>query len=733
MCFPGKRQKNLLSDSSTKPAAQPSAKPEPAAAPVAASTVPASAQSAPVETTAPAPAEPTTTTTTEVKPADMSAPRIAVVVYSMYGHIGKLAESIKAGITEAGGSASILQIAETLPQEVLAKMHAPPKPDYPILEPKDLVNYDAFLFGIPTRYGNFPAQWKAFWDATGGLWAQGSLAGKYASVFISTGTLGGGQESTALASMSTFAHHGIIYVPLGYSTTFDILSNLSEVHGGSPWGAGTFAGADGSRLPSPLELELASRQGKYFFSTTEKKMSFAGTSAANAATGGQGQGGHHDASVTLDHILEDITTTQDPKALSDKLKHFTPREARDTILASTLSSGQDPLSVLDPATNTIGYLYILAARLSVQASQMPSLRVIEEFCSGFNPEYARHAPERMTALARGIVRVADSSNKPKYAVGPLYDLVTRYPPSLSYLTTLHPLFISVSPSRSPYWNDVSQCLRYPRPALPVLSVPILDIDTSLSDLHYNDNLIYHYAGGIALGALKMWREAEEFFEVCVSAPAQVPAAIQMEALKKLTLVQLILYGKPNPVPKYTNQVLSRLFKQSPYGRLAEAYPKSLPELQALDQNMGLIQQVLECAPRWLIRKATQTYLTLGMTDIAKETGNPSVDQNRAIVLSMIDNGEINATLSVDDTVTFSDSASNVTKSDIDKALKNAQQQSVLLLELERELAQSKEYLAKALKYKDEASYGPEDDAGFGLHGHGGGGGGPWAEESMFGM
>ncbi|TCD66326.1 Minor allergen Alt a 7 [Steccherinum ochraceum] len=200
----------------------------------------------------------------------MSAPRVAIVIYSMYGHVAQLAESVKAGITEAGGSATIFQIAETLPEDILTLLHAPPKPDYPVLKPDELVNYDAFLFGIPTRYGNFPAQWKTFWDATGALWAKGALAGKYASLFIATGTLGGGQESTALASMSTLTHHGIIYVPLGYSTTFDLLSNLKEVHGGSPWGSGTFAAHDGSRQPSALELELATRQGKYFWNIVSK-------------------------------------------------------------------------------------------------------------------------------------------------------------------------------------------------------------------------------------------------------------------------------------------------------------------------------------------------------------------------------------------------------------------------------------------------------------------------------
>jgi len=163
-------------------------------------------------------------------------------------------------------------------------MYAPPKPDVPVITADILATYDAFLIGIPTRYGNFPAQWRAFWDTTGGLWAKGALWGKYAGLFVSTAGPGGGQESTALASMSTFAHHGLIYVPLGYKPAFAQISNLSEVHGGSPWGAGTYAvrttrycppqvkaytdtnqqAGDGSRQPSDLELELATIQGESF-------------------------------------------------------------------------------------------------------------------------------------------------------------------------------------------------------------------------------------------------------------------------------------------------------------------------------------------------------------------------------------------------------------------------------------------------------------------------------------
>jgi NAD(P)H dehydrogenase (quinone) len=136
---------------------------------------------------------------------------------------------------------TIDRIAETLDAEVLAKMGAN-KPNYPEFKPEELVNYDAFLFGVPTRYGNFPAQWKVFWDRTGGIWMKQGLHGKYAGVFTSTGTPGGGQEQTIASTLSTLTHHGIIFVPLGYQAkAYPHLTSFEAPHGGSPWGAGTFA------------------------------------------------------------------------------------------------------------------------------------------------------------------------------------------------------------------------------------------------------------------------------------------------------------------------------------------------------------------------------------------------------------------------------------------------------------------------------------------------------------
>lgn len=200
----------------------------------------------------------------------MSKPRIAIITYSLYGHISKLALAEKAGIEAAGGAADLYQIPETLPSEVVELMHGAPKPDIPVATKQTLTEYDGFLFGIPTRFGNFPAQWKTFWDTTGGLWAKGELHGKFFGVFVSTGTQGGGQEVTVVNSLSTLVHHGLVFVPLGYKNTFAQLSSLEEIHGGSPWGAGTFAGADGSRSPTELELKIANIQGENFYKFLER-------------------------------------------------------------------------------------------------------------------------------------------------------------------------------------------------------------------------------------------------------------------------------------------------------------------------------------------------------------------------------------------------------------------------------------------------------------------------------
>lgn len=195
--------------------------------------------------------------------------KIAIIYYSMYGHIAKMAESVKAGVESVTGvTVEIYQIAETLSEDVLSAMHAPPKKDYPIATPDVIKEADGVLFGFPTRFGSMPAQVKALFDACGGLWAAGALVGKPAGIFFSTGTQGGGQETTAFTTLTFLAHHGMTFVPLGYRST--AMFNMDEIHGGSPWGAGTFAGGDGSRQPSELELGIAKVQGESFAQVAKK-------------------------------------------------------------------------------------------------------------------------------------------------------------------------------------------------------------------------------------------------------------------------------------------------------------------------------------------------------------------------------------------------------------------------------------------------------------------------------
>ncbi|GAV30196.1 hypothetical protein PMKS-003705 [Pichia membranifaciens] len=163
---------------------------------------------------------------------------IAIVIYTMYHHVATLAEEIKKGVEAAGSTATIYQVPETLDDEILGKLYAPAKPDYPIATPEVLQAADGIIFGFPTRFGNLPAQMKAFIDSTGGLWQEGKLHHKPASAFISTGT-GGGRETTIVSILSTLTHHGMIYIPLGTITAYAELADLSNVHGSSPWGVGT--------------------------------------------------------------------------------------------------------------------------------------------------------------------------------------------------------------------------------------------------------------------------------------------------------------------------------------------------------------------------------------------------------------------------------------------------------------------------------------------------------------
>lgn len=187
--------------------------------------------------------------------------KMLVLYYSMYGHIETMAGAVAEGARSVEGvQVTIKRVPELMPEETARKAGAKLDQKAPIASPQELPDYDAFIFGTPTRFGNMAAQMRNFLDQTGQHWLNGALIGKIASVFASTGT-GGGNESTILTFIPTLLHHGMIYVGLPYSCPE--LTNISELRGGSPYGAATIAGPDGSRQPSAMELSMARFQGKH--------------------------------------------------------------------------------------------------------------------------------------------------------------------------------------------------------------------------------------------------------------------------------------------------------------------------------------------------------------------------------------------------------------------------------------------------------------------------------------
>lgn len=194
--------------------------------------------------------------------------KIAIIQYSLYGHVTGLSKSIKKGVEAGGAKCDIYQVPELLSDEILGKMSAPPKPDFPIITAEKMKEYDGFLFGLSGRFGTMPAQMKSFMDSTGSLWQSGALVGKAAGTFTSVGTQGGGQETVNLSMIPYITHLGMVFVPLGYVEPK--VFSFDEIHGASPYGSGTFAGPDGSRSPSELELSIGESHGKHFATIASK-------------------------------------------------------------------------------------------------------------------------------------------------------------------------------------------------------------------------------------------------------------------------------------------------------------------------------------------------------------------------------------------------------------------------------------------------------------------------------
>ncbi|WP_072377890.1 NAD(P)H:quinone oxidoreductase [Hyphomicrobium sp. NDB2Meth4] len=187
--------------------------------------------------------------------------KVLVLYYSSYGHIEKMAAAVADGAREAGAEAVVKRVPELVPEEVAKSSGFKLDQAAPIADVAELADYDAIIIGTPTRFGNMAAQMKNFLDQTGGLWAQGKLIGKVGGVFTSSATQHGGQESTILTTQVVLLHQGMVVVGLPYS--FQGQMGVNEVTGGSPYGASTIAGGDGSRQPSDNELAGARFQGRH--------------------------------------------------------------------------------------------------------------------------------------------------------------------------------------------------------------------------------------------------------------------------------------------------------------------------------------------------------------------------------------------------------------------------------------------------------------------------------------
>ncbi len=187
--------------------------------------------------------------------------KVLVLYHSMYGHVETMANAVAEGARGvAGVEVTVKRVPETMSAEIFKNAGGKADQAAEVATPAELADYDAIIVGTPTRFGNMSGQMRNFFDQTGGLWAKGALAGKVASVFTSTGT-GGGQEMTITSTWTTLAHHGMIIVPIGYTTPE--LFDISQVSGGTPYGASTLAGGDGSRQPDARELTIARHQGAH--------------------------------------------------------------------------------------------------------------------------------------------------------------------------------------------------------------------------------------------------------------------------------------------------------------------------------------------------------------------------------------------------------------------------------------------------------------------------------------
>ncbi|TNY22657.1 hypothetical protein DMC30DRAFT_431592 [Rhodotorula diobovata] len=381
------------------------------------------------------------------------------------------------------------------------------------------------------------------------------------------------------------------------------------------------------------------------------------------------------------------------------------------ILEGRLQGGQDPLQVLDPALHSVGLLYILTARL---AASRPDLEVllprVQAWVERADMDQARLASEQVFYLVQLLCHIGEATNQPGIAVHPLAVLLTRftYP---GYLTALHPLFL----------RSVMQSGMY-RAAREVLMRDITEVDKQVYSIKYQDHLLYHYLGGTILALLGDYPRAAELLEICVSAPGSGVSLIQLDAFKKLLLVQLLAFGKAQPLPKYTTSAFGTAAKAlcAPYaelasafatldrGRVAVAAEKGRDAFEK-DHNAGLVYTVERSLRARQVMKLTETFITLSLGEIAAHVGVDPADEaglrevERA-VRDMIAARQIFATLSPSPTSPSALAATTVSFTDDPEPFLSAETAQRVTRAIEGAQALERQWAAEADRIEESREF-----------------------------
>ncbi|GAA5843121.1 hypothetical protein JCM5353_007204 [Sporobolomyces roseus] len=329
-----------------------------------------------------------------------------------------------------------------------------------------------------------------------------------------------------------------------------------------------------------------------------------------------------------------------------------PPPSSTQLLTSFMNDGKDPLDLLHPYEKTVGYLYILNARLGVQSPDLRSLMPrVYAFMSNFEQSQARLVYEQITLLTQRLGALASAYNDLSIYFEPYKLLVQRWAPT-GTLTSFHSTFL----------RQIILSKAY-AVAKDILYVDITDVDKSLFPIKYQDHLVYHYLGGTILALLGDYVRASDLLEICASAPGPAVSLIQLDAYKKLVLVQLLAYGKTLPLPKYTTQTASNAYKTlcTPYNDYVFAF-SSLDKMKVAnarekaretftrDHNLGLVSLVDESLRRRIIQKLTMTWSTLSLGQLTNLLGmdgsnDGQVDEVEREVMGMVSNGQLFATIS----------------------------------------------------------------------------------------